>query len=403
MKKILYILVLFCFSLNAQEPEPINKSSFFNNIYKNFFKYGTLYVAGDISNSYETTRKDYFVRPPEDGNLYDIPNVVDVTEYFPHDYRIGIGIRRIARFDYENKEKAYYDGTETNIALSAPTAAFSGWEYLFHYEKERQRGEVFSNHRYFLRNTGKYHIVKIESREEGNVGFKYNSAEIRARLPIGKKFSLSAGIIARTHEQAYGYNPVEIWLNETIINDSGQEVIANPWYSLGFEYGYSDHFTTYTDVETGQVSYDWIWKDADQNIVAYSDIDFRNTIFGDLMQRYNNEQWDLLDAFAEYAPIVGFDYYTYSDKFWCHSYFNYILPYHKYFKGEEEFSYLNRNNWGKGGLVQDYELEQWSDFQYGLMFGWKLTDNLGIFIEGEYTKFWDSKIYKTTFGINLEI
>ena len=173
MKKILYILVLFCFSLNAQEPEPINKSSFFNNIYENFFKYGTLYVAGDISNSYETTRKDYFVRPPEDGNLYDIPNVVDVTEYFPHDYRIGIGIRRIARFDYENKEKAYYDGTETNIALSAPTAAFSGWEYLFHYEKERQRGEVFSNHRYFLRNTGKYHIVKIESREEGNVGFKY--------------------------------------------------------------------------------------------------------------------------------------------------------------------------------------------------------------------------------------
>ena len=222
-------------------------------------------------------------------------------------------------------------------------------------------------------------------------------------LNIGKKFSVSAGIIARTHEQAYGYNPVEIWLNETIINNSGQEVIANPWYSLGFEYGYSDHFTTYTDVETGQVSYDWIWKDADQNIVAYSDIDFRNTIFGDLMQRYNNEQWDLLDAFAEYAPIVGFDYYTYSDKFWCHSYFNYILPYHKYFRGEEEFSYLNRNNWGKGGLILNSSLEQWSDFQYGLMFGWKLKDNLGIYIEGEYTKFWDTKIYKTTFGINLEI
>ena len=25
---------------------------------------------------------------------------------------------------------------------------------------------------------------------------------------------------------------------------------ANPWYSLGYEYGYSDHYTTYTDVET---------------------------------------------------------------------------------------------------------------------------------------------------------
>lgn len=403
MKKILLILILFSFSLSAQEPEEAVKNSFFNNLYENFFKYGTFYIAGDISNAYETTRKDYFVRPPEDGNLYDIPTVVDVTEYFPHDYRIGIGIRRIARFDYENKEKQYYDGTETNIALSAPTAAFSGWEYLFHYEKERQRGEVFSNHRYFLRNTGKHHILKIESREEGNVGFKYNSAEIRARLPIGKKFSVSGGIIARTHQQAYGYNPVEIWLNETTLNDFGEEVPAHPWYSLGFEYGYSDHFTSYTDIETGQTTYDWIWKDIDGNIVAYSDIDFRNTIFGDLMQRYNNEQWDLLDAFAEVAPIVGFDYYTYTDKFWCHAYANFILPYHKYFKGEEQFSYLNRNNWGKGGLVQDSELEQWSDFQYGLMFGWKLTNSLGIFIEGEYTKFWDTKIYKTTFGINLEI
>ena len=67
----------------------------------------------------------------------------------------------------------------------------------------------------FLGIRGKYHIAKIESRQEGNVGFKYNSAELRARLPIGKKFSISAGVIARTHEQAFGYNPVEIWLNET--------------------------------------------------------------------------------------------------------------------------------------------------------------------------------------------
>ena len=33
----------------------------------------------------------------------------------------------------------------------------------------------------------------------------------------GKKFSLSAGAIYRTHTKAYGYNPIEIWLNETEI------------------------------------------------------------------------------------------------------------------------------------------------------------------------------------------
>jgi hypothetical protein len=37
------------------------------------------------------------------------------------------------------------------------------------------------------------------------------------------------------------------------------------------------------------------------------------------------------------------------------------------------------------------------------MFGWKVTKSLGIFIEGEYTKFWDSKIYQTNFGINLTL
>ena len=51
---------------------------------------------------------------------------------------------------------------------------------------------------------------------------------------------LSAGAIYRTHERPYGYNPVEIWLNET--NEWGNAV--NPWYTLGFMYGYSDHYAS---------------------------------------------------------------------------------------------------------------------------------------------------------------
>ena len=95
-----------------------------------------------------------------------------------------------------------------------------------------------------------FKTLKLEQREEGNVNFKYQSAEVRARLPIGKKFSISAGAIYRTHEQPYGYNPIEIWLNEIEewTNPQTGEVIeypANPWYSLGYVYGYSDHYTTY--------------------------------------------------------------------------------------------------------------------------------------------------------------
>tara|TARA_Y100000592_G_C5453910_1_gene310298 strand:- start:296 stop:1549 length:1254 start_codon:yes stop_codon:yes gene_type:complete len=399
---VLFLLAAFTFSLQAQvvtqDKLVKTKKSFLSKVYDDFLQYGTAYVAGNVNNPYQKQSIDYVVRTNPSGSLYDVPIVQDATEYHEFDYRYGFGIRRIARFDYENKEKAYYDGTEKNVALSSPTAAFDGWEYLFHWEKERERGEVFTNHRYFLRHTGKYHIAKIESREEGNVGFKYNSAEVRARLPIGKKFSISAGFIARSHDQAFGYNPVEIWLNET--DDDGYAM--NPWYTLGFEYGYDDIAYTQQD-EFGNTVYDWYWIDEQGNIVADSDLEFRETVFADLMNRFNREQWDLLDAFAEVAPIVGADFYLYRQKFWLHSYANYILPYHKYFKGDESFSYLNRNNWGLGGLRQDSELEQWDDYQFGLILGWNLTKKLGIFVEGEYTKFWDTEIFNSTVGLNIEL
>lgn len=388
MKKFILLLCFIGAITNAQ-------AQFLKEVYKDFLKYGTVYAAGDISNSYETTEKSYFVRTNSNGSLYSIPDVVDGTDYSPFDYRIGIGIRKLARFDYEVKGTNFYDGTENQIALSAPSAAIKGFEYLFHYEMERERGDVFTNHRYFLRHTGKNHIAKIESREEGNVGFKYQSAEVRGRLPLGKKFSISAGAIYRTHDQAFGYNPIEIWLNET--NEQGQAI--NPWYVLGRDYGYSDHYTTYTDVD-GTVTNDWIWKDSDGNIVAYTDLDFRERIYPNLMNIYNNEAYSLLDKFGEVAPIIGFDFYHYKNNFWIHAYGNVILPYHKYIKGDETVSYLNRNNWGKGGLMQDTELEQWTDIQGGLMFGWKVSKSLGIFVEGEYAQMWDRELFNTTFGFN---
>jgi len=276
---------------------------------------------------------------------------------------------------------------------------------LLHWEKERQNSDEFTNKRLFVRHTGKYHIAKFESRESGNVGFEYTSGEIRARLPIGKKLSISAGAIYRTHQQPYGYNPIEIWLNETQMYtdpNTGQEFEypANPWYSLGFLYGYDDIYYTSTD-ENGNVTSDWCWVDSDGNTVAHTDLQFRDTVFGDLMNRFNKEAWDELEPFAEIAPIVGIDFYHYKSNFWLHAYANYILPYHKYVKGNVDFSYLHRNSWGKGGHNNQLDGEQWDDYQAGLMFGWKVSKSIGVFIEGEYTKFWDSEIYNSSVGLNF--
>ena len=393
MKQILTVLfaAVFAVSANAQD-----KKSLFKSIYEDLFEYSTIYLAGDIQNPKEQP-KDYFVRTNPSGNLYEPPVVVDGTDYYDYDYRYGFGIRKIARFDYEVKGKNYYDGTESNVGLAASNSPIKGFEYLVHVEKERSRDEVFKNHRYFLKHSGKYHIAKIESRKQGKINFNYKSAELRAKLPIGKKFSLNAGAMFRTHQRPYGYNPIEIWLNET--DENGWPI--NYWYQLGYNYGFTDQWVT-IDIDGEQV-YDYYWYDPEGNVVAYTDLQFRDTVFENLINRYNNEVWGELDEFGVVSPVVGFDFYHYKNNFWLHAYGSYLLPYHKYVKGDEDFSYLNRNNWGLGGLRQDSDLEQWDDYQAGVVFGWKLNKNLGIFVEGEYTKFWDSKIYNSSVGLNITL
>ena len=37
---------------------------------------------------------------------------------------------------------------------------------------------------------------------------------------------------------------------------------------------------------------------------------------------------------------------------------NWLPPFHKYVSGDSDFTYLNRNNWGKGVLVKDSDLQQ---------------------------------------------
>ncbi len=397
MKRIIFLLltIIIIIPLQAQDNK---KNGILKEFYNDFLKYGTIYAAGDIRNSYEPSRKEYFVRTNDNGSIYSIPQVVDGTAYNPFDYRIGVGIRKLARFDYERKPSNFWTGNqdrEKQIALSAPTSAVKGFEYLFHFEKERQRGEIWSNSRYFLRHTGKHHIIKLESRKQGAFDFSYKSAEARLRLPIGKKFSLSAGAMFRTHDRAYGYNPFEIWVNEE--DEFGNPL--NPWYTLGFDYGYDDIYYTQTD-ENGNETSDWYWVDPDGNRVADSDLEFRDGVFRDLINDFNNSAWNEIGQFGLISPVVGFDFYHYTPKFWVHAYANWLLPYHQYVMGDGDFNYGNRDNWGKGGLMQDSEFEQWDDYQFGLNTGWKISRTIGIFIEGEYTKMWDTEFFYSTFGLN---
>ena len=393
--KNLIVALLFLFSLN------INAQSFFKQVYNDFLKYGSIYGAGDVKNSIEAKDNSYFVRTnPE--NLYDIPEVIDNTPEYPFDYRYGFGIRKLARFNYERKPKNYYDGTENQLAFTAPSSAITGLEYQFHFEKERWRGEMFENNRFFIKHTGKYHIAKLESRQVGKINVEYQSGELRFRLPIGKKLSLSAGAVYRTHDRAYGYNPIQIWLNEK--DDEGNAV--NPWWTLGYQYGFIDipyQSIVYNQDGTTSELFAWLWQNAQGDVVAWTDEQFRDQIFGRLMNRFNKEAWAELESWAEVAPIVGLDFYHYKSNFWLHAYANWILPYHHYVQGDVGYSYLHRNGWDHEGHHDGHSQsngDQWSDYSAGLNTGIKISKHIGLYIEGEYAKLWDSEIFNTSVGIN---
>ena len=110
MRQLLFIVFLLSnLTLFSQKKE---KTNLFKSLYKDFIKYGTIYGAADVSNSIEANENVFFVITGDGDGLYDIPIVVDDTPKYPFDYRVGFGIRKLARFSYERKPKNFYDGAE---------------------------------------------------------------------------------------------------------------------------------------------------------------------------------------------------------------------------------------------------------------------------------------------------
>ena len=63
------------------------------------------------------------------------------------------------------------------------------------------------------------------------------------------------------------------------------------------------------------------------------------------------------------------------------------MPYH--YDNGNEFSYHKYND-GK----------QWYDYSGGLIFGYKYSKHLGMFIEGKYNKYWNREWHDFSLGVN---
>jgi len=364
--KNLIILIAAVLSLNLAGQSSIKK----------FFKYSTFYTSGIFTQPMQESTKDYFVTQGGD--------VFDVTEVYPADYSISVGIRKVARFDYENRADRFYTGHEKNITTESNIGPVSGWEYLMQAEKACLQGNKYVNQQYFLRYLGKRFIAKAEYIENGIADLAYSSADLRFRLPIGKKLNLSAGGVIRTH-QAYGYNPIEEYLS------------VNPWWDLAYAYGYGDNYYG-IDYDNDDVidNHDWWWTNSDGERVADTDLDFRKNTFKDIVNEYNDSLLAGVGQLTSAAMVVGVDYYHYAKDFWLHAYGSAIVM-HQHVAGPKEFSYQYYVD-----TAASTQNAQWIDYKVGLVAGAHVTKNLGVFVECSNQRYWDRNVYYLKLGLNYQ-
>ena len=358
MKKLIFVtLFMLCQPLYGQ------------NAVKDFFKYSTIYTSGVASNPMYA---EEFWYTTQGGDLFNY------TEEYSFDYTATLGIRKVARYKYENRQNRFYDGQrEPTTALSATVGSVNGFEYLAQYDLGRQQGRAYANQRYFLRYLAKYFMFKGEYRYQGLARLDYTQIESRLRLHIGE-LDFSAGVAGRLHKP-YGYNPIADFLAH------------NPWWDLVRNMGYEDiyygiDYDNDDEVDNG----DWYWNDPNGERVADTDEDFRRYIYPGVVNEFNRLSIDSVGFIQSVSAILGVDYYHYADNFWIHTWFN-ILPYHLHIGDKEEFSYSNY-----------VDGNQWIDHSGGFVLGWKLGKNWGVFTESEYMRYWDKNIFSVRAGLNYQ-
>ena len=335
----------------------IGQESKFKTEVKKTFKFSTFYAAVNGGTSIS------------DQNTYSILQGLqtDVIET-PFDYALTLGIRKIQRFGYENKAKSFKDGTEASYSDAATIGRTKGFEFLFEVDYKRQQGDSYVDQHHFLRYLADKWVIKVEYLQDGFADVEYMEASQRYRQKIGKRFSLTAGTAQRISEP-YGYNPLAEW-----VLSNGNIHYTN----LALEEGYTIAFDP-TGIE---------YLSPNGSVAATSTEVWEEVVIPQVIDDYVKASKDALPVQWCYSLVMGLDYYYYTKKIWLHSWAN-VLPYHLDTKGE--YSYHNFN----GG--------NWIDYSAGLIFGYKINRNLGIFVEGKYNKYWNRDWHDFKFGINYII
>ena len=168
--------------------------------FKKYFKFATFYAAANGGNSIS------------DIDVFSVTNGLEtVTVETPYDYNLALGIRKIARFGYENRASTFYDGTEESWSDGASVGKVRGLEFLFEVDYKRQQGNEYLDQHHFIRFVDDKYILKGEYLEDGFADIKYFETSERYRYKVNDKLSFNAGLAQRLSEP-YGYDPLAEWM-----------------------------------------------------------------------------------------------------------------------------------------------------------------------------------------------
>ena len=352
MKKILVLLLLPLFSYSQID---LQKT----------FKFSTFYGAVNGGTS---------ISDIETFSVTDGLGVITVQT--PYDYNITLGLRKIARFGYENKANTFYDGSESNYSDAANIGKVKGFEFLFEVDYKRQEGIKYLDQHHFIRYVSddgcgkkfclKHFIVKTEYLKDGFADVQYFETSERYRYKVNNKLSFNVGATQRMAEP-YGYDPLAVWKLSN----------GNIHYTyLALEEGYN--------VDVAHQMY----YNPDGDIVALSSDVWEQVVIPEVLAGYTEKKRNELPAQWNHSAVIGFDYYHYTKLFWLHSWGN-LLPYHVNI--DNEYSYHSYND------------GQWMDYSGGVILGKKFNKRLGVFAEGKYNKYWNREWYDFKMGINYII
>ena len=352
MNKILILLLLPLFSYSQLD---LQKT----------FKFSTFYGAVNGGTSIS------------DVDVFSVTNgLTTTTVQTPYDYNITFGVRKIARFGYENKANTFYDGSESNYSDAATIGKIKGFEFLSEINYKRQEGTTYLDQHHFIRYVAddgcgkkfciKHFVAKVEYLKEGFADVEYYEGSQRYRYSVNKKLSFNLGANQRLSEP-YGYDPLEEWRLSN----------GNIHYTyLALEEGYN--------VDVAHQMY----YNSDGDLVATSSEVWEEVIIPEVLADYTIRKRNGLKSQWNHSVVMGFDYYHYTKDFWLHSWGN-LLPYH--YNNGDEYSY------------HKYEGSQWLDYSGGVIFGKKVNKQIGVFVEGKYNKYWNREWYDFKLGLNYTI